>query len=282
MSDPKELPSAGAYRPIDTDVEFNRHYIPMLGGWEMQTKGNGSTFRLCDPKGERLPIPDSPYLHETLERMARDANAEWGALWFAASRPQPAAGEVAMPKIVGHVVRTSYGPQFQEVRVKGSDLPSDPVCTLNDAIAYAEARAAAAVATLTGDEQAEQYRKGWEAGHAAAVARHGGGGGPNIPSGLINRIEAPTGQPPRAWTAQEKIDAAEAMRRIREREAHPAAPGGVDDSVTLTELRNCCASWEPDVRVLGNVRAADAVRALDAALTAAGMGQSANPENDND
>lgn len=31
---------------------------------------------------------------------------------------------------------------------------------------------------------------------------------------LINRIQAPTGMPPRAWTAQEKADCAAAMREI--------------------------------------------------------------------
>lgn len=39
------------------------------------------------------------------------------------------------------------------------------------------------------------------------------------PCGLpLDRIEAPTGQPARAWTAQEKIDCAAAMKKIVERE----------------------------------------------------------------
>lgn len=37
---------------------------------------------------------------------------------------------------------------------------------------------------------------------------------------------------------------------------------------TLKQLRTCFASWQADVRVLGDVRADDAVRALDAALVA--------------
>lgn len=63
--------------PIDNDPAYERDYIPMPGGWEMQTKGKGSTFRLCDPTGERLAIPDSPYLHEELTNMARDVNKAW-------------------------------------------------------------------------------------------------------------------------------------------------------------------------------------------------------------
>jgi len=61
---------------IETDIEYDRHYIPLPGGWEVQTKGVGSTFRILNRKtGERLAIPESPYLHETLEQMARDINA---------------------------------------------------------------------------------------------------------------------------------------------------------------------------------------------------------------
>lgn len=69
-----------SYLTIDHDDEMQRHYIPMPGGWEIQTKGKGSTFRLCDPHGERLAIPDSPYLWEELTAMARDANASWKRL----------------------------------------------------------------------------------------------------------------------------------------------------------------------------------------------------------
>ena len=43
---------------------------------------------------------------------------------------------------------------------------------------------------------------------------------PSQPSGLsLDRIEAPTGQPARAWTAQEKLDCAAAMKHIVDREA---------------------------------------------------------------
>lgn len=64
-----------AVDPIARDELMARTYIPLPGGWEIQTRGNGSSFRICDPNGERLNIPPSPYLHETLERMARDIHA---------------------------------------------------------------------------------------------------------------------------------------------------------------------------------------------------------------
>lgn len=41
---------------------------------------------------------------------------------------------------------------------------------------------------------------------------------PDLPPFLLNRIEAPTGHPAHAWTAQEKIDCAAAMKKIIERE----------------------------------------------------------------
>jgi hypothetical protein len=62
--------------PIARDEEYRRTYIPLPGGWEVQTKGRGSSFRIAAPSGHRLNIPDSPYLHETIERMARGIHAE--------------------------------------------------------------------------------------------------------------------------------------------------------------------------------------------------------------
>lgn len=60
--------------PIDRDDSYMRTYIPVAPGWEVQTKGKGSTFRICDSTtkddGDRLAVPDSPYLHDTIERMA--------------------------------------------------------------------------------------------------------------------------------------------------------------------------------------------------------------------
>jgi len=59
--------------PIERDEGFDRTYIPLPGGWEVQTKGRGSSFRIADTKNKRrLLIPDEPYVHEWLEKMARE------------------------------------------------------------------------------------------------------------------------------------------------------------------------------------------------------------------
>jgi hypothetical protein len=58
--------------PIDYDEGMDRTYIPIAGGWEIQTKGTGSSFRICDTKtDERFLIGDS-YLHDMLETLARE------------------------------------------------------------------------------------------------------------------------------------------------------------------------------------------------------------------
>jgi hypothetical protein len=63
--------------PIERDEQMDRTYIPVAQGWEVQTKGKGSSFRIAETK------PDSPrylvtdkFLHEPLEQMARAIHAE--------------------------------------------------------------------------------------------------------------------------------------------------------------------------------------------------------------
>lgn len=57
---------------IDRDEEMDRTYIPLPGGWEIQTKGKGSSFRICDTKtGDRWLVADE-HLHKMLERMAME------------------------------------------------------------------------------------------------------------------------------------------------------------------------------------------------------------------
>lgn len=69
-----------ALPPIERDEHMDRTYIPLPGGWEVQTKGKGSTFRLCDTKsGDRWPVLDYTVLHEVLERMAREIRAALSA-----------------------------------------------------------------------------------------------------------------------------------------------------------------------------------------------------------
>jgi len=55
-----------------------REYIPLPGGWEIQTKGKGSSYRLLDKKtGERHLIlaGDAPFVQEFITRMAKEINA---------------------------------------------------------------------------------------------------------------------------------------------------------------------------------------------------------------
>lgn len=67
---------------IERDESYQRDYIPLPGGWEVQTKGRGSSFRIAETKGDgfRLNIPDSPYLFDLLERMAREVFAAHDAV----------------------------------------------------------------------------------------------------------------------------------------------------------------------------------------------------------
>lgn len=66
--------------PVDRDDDMGREYIPFGAGWEVHTKGKGSTFRLVhvnpnDPQDfDRYAVCDS-YLHEPLTHMARDIRA---------------------------------------------------------------------------------------------------------------------------------------------------------------------------------------------------------------
>lgn len=65
---------------IERDEGMDRTYIPLPGGFEVQTKGKGSTFRIYDGENDfRLPVCEQPYLFDILERMARashEANRE--------------------------------------------------------------------------------------------------------------------------------------------------------------------------------------------------------------
>lgn len=66
--------------PIETDEhDPTRQYIPLPAGWEIQTKGRGSSFRLLDRKtGERMSIllNDGQPGHEFVIRMALEIHAE--------------------------------------------------------------------------------------------------------------------------------------------------------------------------------------------------------------
>lgn len=67
--------------PIERDEEMGRTYIPLPGGYEVQTKGKGSTFRIAKTDGsdDRWPVMDN-MLHEMLEDFARKNHAEFSEL----------------------------------------------------------------------------------------------------------------------------------------------------------------------------------------------------------
>ena len=51
-----------------------REYIPIGAGWEIQTKGEGSTFRISNTiTGEQIMINDER-IHDRLEKMAQEIN----------------------------------------------------------------------------------------------------------------------------------------------------------------------------------------------------------------
>lgn len=67
-------------KPIEHEADRDRYYIPLPGGWEIQTKGTGSTFRLYGPIGENgamdhWPLTIDHWGQDYLERMARDIHA---------------------------------------------------------------------------------------------------------------------------------------------------------------------------------------------------------------
>lgn len=64
--------TASELPPIEYDHDMDRTYIPLPGGWEIQTKGKGSTFRIAHiPSRTRWMVLDDK-LHEPLEALARD------------------------------------------------------------------------------------------------------------------------------------------------------------------------------------------------------------------
>jgi hypothetical protein len=72
---PADAVGAGDLPPIEYDKDMDRTYIPLPGGWEIQTKGKGSTLRIAHvPSKTRWMVLEDD-LHEVLEAMARDTHA---------------------------------------------------------------------------------------------------------------------------------------------------------------------------------------------------------------
>ena len=84
--------------------EGSREYIPLPGGWEIQTRGDGSSYRLCDTKtGDRLNIlgGDGPTAQDFVTRMAKEVHA---ASRLAAT---PTASSVVTDEMVEAAVRAA-------------------------------------------------------------------------------------------------------------------------------------------------------------------------------
>jgi hypothetical protein len=62
---------------IDFDADMNRTYIPLPNNWEIQTKGNGSSFRIAKTDGSKLryTVTDER-IHPVLEDIAKSCHAE--------------------------------------------------------------------------------------------------------------------------------------------------------------------------------------------------------------
>lgn len=77
-----DICKAVGVKPIERDERIDRTYIPLPGGWEIQTRGKGSTFRIAHVRGpddyDRWPVLDD-HLHKPLEQMARDVHSALSA-----------------------------------------------------------------------------------------------------------------------------------------------------------------------------------------------------------
>lgn len=62
-------------RGVERDESMDRTYIPLPGGWEVQTQGKGSSFRICNTESGHRWIVTDKHLHPVLEEMARDIHA---------------------------------------------------------------------------------------------------------------------------------------------------------------------------------------------------------------
>lgn len=68
-------------KAIERDESFNRDYIPLLAGWEIQTKGKGSSFRICktnldDPEDYHRMIVMDEGIHQFITQMALENHEE--------------------------------------------------------------------------------------------------------------------------------------------------------------------------------------------------------------
>jgi DNA repair exonuclease SbcCD ATPase subunit len=61
----------------EIERDGSREYIPLPGGWEIQTKGNGSSYRLLDKKSDErhnILSADALFIHDFVTRMAKEVH----------------------------------------------------------------------------------------------------------------------------------------------------------------------------------------------------------------
>lgn len=78
---------ADELEPIERDDDTDREYIPIPGGYEIQTKGKGSSFRILNRNTDDRRIVSDATLHKFLTQMAHDLRAPWNTR--AAPPPEP-------------------------------------------------------------------------------------------------------------------------------------------------------------------------------------------------
>lgn len=61
---------------IDYDQDMDRHYITLPGGFEVQTKGRGSSFRIYSQTEDHRYLVADDHIHAPIEAMARAAHDE--------------------------------------------------------------------------------------------------------------------------------------------------------------------------------------------------------------
>lgn len=65
--------------PVERDESFDRDYIPMPGGFEVQTKGKGSSFRIADTEGDdRMAFGPTSFERDFLTNMAYKIREAYG------------------------------------------------------------------------------------------------------------------------------------------------------------------------------------------------------------
>ena len=132
VATPEPVPANGEVVEIEHDPhDHSREYIPLPGGWEVQTKGAGSSYRLLDKKtGERHAIlsgEDWQGVQAFFTRFAHEV--------FAACRNVPSSGREMAP--VRHVRHKKRGSTYEVLGEAEAQISTD---ALGDPIALGRVR----------------------------------------------------------------------------------------------------------------------------------------------